>query len=62
MNLLELKNKIDTIFGMTDNPELIEVIIKKNDPEHKRSEIAIDNLDFIFGATLKLRINPKEDI
>lgn len=62
MNLLELKNKIDTIFGMTDNPELIEVIIKKNDPTHKRSEIAIDNLDFIFGATLKLRINPKEDI
>ena len=62
MNLVELKNKIDGIFEMADNPELIDVIIRKNDPEHKKSEVAIDNLDFIFGATLKLRINPKEDI
>ena len=62
MNLVELKNKIDSIYEMTDNPELIEVIIKKNDPEHKKSEIAIENMDFIFGATVKLRINPKEDI
>ena len=62
MNLVELKNKIDSIFGMTDNPELIDVVIKKNDPEHKKSEIAIESLEFIFGATVKLRINPKEDI
>lgn len=62
MNLVELKNKIDSIFEMADNPELIDVVIKKNDPEHKKSEIAIDKLEFIFGATVKLRIIPKEDI
>ena len=33
-----------------------------DDPEHKKSEIAIDKLEFVFGATVKLRINPKEDI
>jgi hypothetical protein len=62
MNLVQLKQKIDSIYEMADNPELIEVIIKKNDPELKKSEIAIDSLDFIFGDRVKLRINPKEDI
>lgn len=62
MNLVELKNKIDSIYDMADQPELINVVIKKNDPEHKKSEIGIDSLDFIFGDRVKLRINPKEDI
>ena len=62
MNLVQLKQKIDSIYEMADNPELIEVIIKKNDPELKKSEVAIDSLDFIFGDRVKLRINPKEDI
>ena len=62
MNLVQLKQKFVSIYEMADNPELIEVIIKKNDPELKKSEVAIDSLDFIFGDRVKLRINPKEDI
>ena len=62
MNLVELKKKIDSIYDMADNPELIEVIIKKDDPALKKSEVAIESLDFIFGDKVKLRINPVESI
>ena len=62
MNLVELKKQIDSVFEMADNPELIEVIIRKEDSTLKKSEVAIKNLDFIFGDRIKLRINPAESI
>ena len=62
MNLVELKKKIDSIYDMADNPELIKVIIKKDDPTLKKSEVDIESLDFIFGDKVKLRINPVESI